>query len=237
MGLDLRNTSGAGRGRQGPTARALFSERPDDRRSAPGTGPSEEPLGAAVKSCGCKTRGLAPARVPFLQEMSVPGEHPGYRFSEFSGASHPGPGDEAPELQRDTRVYCTTRALRRHCAPMQKVFIFQEGFRPFAVDVIRKILESEPGFQDIRCLNVVAASIEATYGDDQDSTIVLLSEDLRRISLSQSTDAALHVAWTLQRHIADHLNIFEYSYSLDLLIKDFVDVDSLRAAIDDAYGG
>jgi hypothetical protein len=115
---------------------------------------------------------------------------------------------------------------------MQSLLLFNSDERPFAVDAIHSIFQSESGFQDVRFNEPGGAVVEAVYVELQDWTIVRLSGNRETISLSGTTDAALRAALILQRHLLTPLRIIDSDYAFDLVLSDFSSIDALRRAID-----
>ncbi len=117
---------------------------------------------------------------------------------------------------------------------MQWFLLYTQDSRPFAVDAIQQIFQSENRFYDVRFNEPGGAAIEADYVEENDSTIVRLSGNLETMSLSGTSDAALRVALILQRRLQAPLRIIDLDYSFDLALEDFRTVEELRTAIDDA---
>ena len=120
---------------------------------------------------------------------------------------------------------------------MQNLLVFYPDDRSFAVEAIERIFQSESGFRDVRFNEPGGALIEAIYVEDQDSTIVRLSGNRKTVSLSGQTDAALHAALILQKHLQGPIRIIDWDYAFDLVLSDFKDIEELRTAIDDAQAG
>ena len=74
---------------------------------------------------------------------------------------------------------------------MHNTLLFNADERPFEFASIRRIFQSEPGFRDVRFNEPGGRGLEAHYVEHKDRTIVGLSGDRNRISLSGTSDAAL----------------------------------------------
>ncbi len=117
---------------------------------------------------------------------------------------------------------------------MQSLLLFNTDKRPFTVEAIQRIFKSVPGFGEIRYNTPVGTPIEANYVEDDDFTLVDLSVECDTISISGTTNAALRAALILQRHLDAPLRIIDLDYSFDLVLRNFSNVEELRAAIDEA---
>ena len=117
---------------------------------------------------------------------------------------------------------------------MQSLLLINSDTQPFSVDAIQHIFQSVREFVEVRYDTPVGTPIEADYVEGQDFTMVDLSPDYKAISISGTTDAALRAALIMQRHLGVPLRIIDLDYSFDLLLRDFSNVDELRAAIDEA---
>jgi hypothetical protein len=120
---------------------------------------------------------------------------------------------------------------------MQMLILFNSDHRPFDRQQIHDIFRSESKFHEVRFNTPGGSTIEADYVDGQDSTIVRLSDDLETLSLSGQTDAALHAAMILQRHLQGTIRIIDLDYAFDLSLADFQTIDELRAAVENAQAG
>jgi len=117
---------------------------------------------------------------------------------------------------------------------MHNIMLFNADDRPFDVASINRIFQSENGFHDVRFNEPGGAVIEADYVEPDDSTIVGLSGNRNRISLSGTSDATFHAALILQRNLETPLRIIDTEYSFDLILRDYPDAETLRAAIANA---
>jgi hypothetical protein len=117
---------------------------------------------------------------------------------------------------------------------MQSILLFNQDDRPFELEAIQRVFQTEIGFRDIRLNEPGGAIIEADYIEPEDWTIVGLSGSRKSISLSGTTDAALRAAFTLQRNLGTPLRIIDSDYSFDLVLQNYSTVDELRAAIESA---
>lgn len=138
-----------------------------------------------------------------------------------------------PPLADEEWPFAATPA-RNGNSTMQWFLLYTQDSRPFAVDAIQQIFQSENRFYDVRFNEPGGAAIEADYVEENDSTIVRLSGNLETMSLSGTSDAALRVALILQRRLQAPLRIIDLDYSFDLALEDFRTVEELRTAIDDA---
>jgi len=120
---------------------------------------------------------------------------------------------------------------------MQSLLVFNSDDRPFAVEPVAHILQSENGFRDMRFNEPGGAAIEAVYDQIDDYTIVRLTGDRETISLSGTTDAALRAVLILQRRLPGPLRIIDTDYSFDLALGGFASIEELRAAINSAHAG
>jgi hypothetical protein len=117
---------------------------------------------------------------------------------------------------------------------MHDILLFNPDDRPFDADVIERIFQSENGFRDVRFNEPGGDVIEADFVEPEDWTIVGLSGNRNRISLSGTSDAALRAALILQRNLDTPLRIVDTDYSFDLILRDFQTTEELRAAIQNA---
>jgi hypothetical protein len=117
---------------------------------------------------------------------------------------------------------------------MHNIMLFNPDFQPFELAAIQRVFQSENGFRDVRFNEPGGAVIEADYVEPDASTIVRLSGDRRRISLSGTSDATLRAALILQRNLDMPLRIIDTAYSFDLILRDYPSIEQLRTAIANA---
>ena len=117
---------------------------------------------------------------------------------------------------------------------MHNILLFNSDERPFEVEAIERIFHLENGFRDVRFNEPGGAVVEADYVESEDWTIVRLSGNRNRISLSGTSDVALRAALILQRHLQVPLRVVDTDYSFDLVLSDFTSLEELQAAIDRA---
>jgi hypothetical protein len=117
---------------------------------------------------------------------------------------------------------------------MRNFLLLKSDELPFDLAAVQGIFHWERGFWNVRFDEPGGAVIEADYVQAEDWTIISLSKDLSRISLSGTSDAALRAALILQTHITLPLRIIDTDYSFDLALQDYSNVEELRAAIDKA---
>ncbi len=117
---------------------------------------------------------------------------------------------------------------------MTNILLLRIDERPFDVAAVAHIFSTQSGFRDVRFEEPGGAAVEADYTEPEDWTIVSLSENPSRISLSGTSDAALRAALILQTHLKVPLRIFDTNYSFDLMLQNYATVDELRAAIESA---
>jgi hypothetical protein len=117
---------------------------------------------------------------------------------------------------------------------MHSILLFNPDNRPFEAAVIELVFQSEPGFRDVRFNEPGGAYIEAEYVLGDYKTIARLSENCDTISLSGTSDAALHAALILQSNLHSPLRMVDTDYSFDLILRDIPDIETLRIAIQSA---
>jgi hypothetical protein len=118
---------------------------------------------------------------------------------------------------------------------MHNILLFNADGGQFDFTTINRVFQSANGFRDVRFDEPGGRVIEADYGNPDDSTIIGLSGDLKRISLSGTSDAALRAALILQQNLAVPLRMVDTEYSFDLTFQNISDVEELRNAIDEAH--
>jgi hypothetical protein len=117
---------------------------------------------------------------------------------------------------------------------MQNTLLFNSDMRPFEVEAIERVFQLEEGFVQVRYSTPIGTPIEADFVEGQDSTIVRLSGNRNRISLSGTSDAALRAALILRKHLDTPLRMVDTDYSFDLILRDLMSLEELRSAIDKA---
>lgn len=117
---------------------------------------------------------------------------------------------------------------------MHSILLFNPDDRPFEAAVIERVFQTEPGFGDIRFNEPGGATIEAEYVLGDYRTIARLSDNRNTVSLSGTSDAALQAALILQNNLHTPLRMVDTDYSFDLMLSDIPDIETLRAAIQDA---
>ncbi|HEX4144829.1 MAG TPA: hypothetical protein VHY91_15100 [Pirellulales bacterium] len=120
---------------------------------------------------------------------------------------------------------------------MHNIMLFNADYRPFDVAAVRRILQSEGGFRDVRSNEEQGDLLEAQYVESDDWTFFRLSGSRKSISLSGTSDAALRAALILQRHTDTPLRISDTDNSFDLILRDYPNVEALRGAIANAQAG
>ena len=120
---------------------------------------------------------------------------------------------------------------------MHNILLFDPDDRPFEVAAIERVFRSERGFYDIRLNEPGGAYIEAEFTLGDYKTIARLGDDRSTISLSGTSDAALQAALILQNNLGTPLRMIDTEYSFDLILRGIPDVETLRAAIQNAQTG
>ena len=114
---------------------------------------------------------------------------------------------------------------------MQSILLLNPDDRPFEIEAIQHVFQSEPGFRDVRFNEPGGVGIEADYVEPEDWTIVGLCGSRKSISLSGTTDAALRAALILQKNLNTPLRMVDTDYSFDLILQNIPNVETLRNAI------
>ena len=117
---------------------------------------------------------------------------------------------------------------------MHSLLLFDLDGREIPVDALQRIFQSVTGFQRVRHNTPTGTPIEADYIDGQDFTTVGLDTKRETISIRGTSGAALSAAWILQRNLDVPLRMVDTDYSFDLILRDFSNIDELRAAIENA---
>ena len=117
---------------------------------------------------------------------------------------------------------------------MQSILLFRPDDRPFEIEALQQVFQSEPGFRDVRFNDPGGAAVEAEYIEPEFRTIVRLSGDYDTISLTGTSDAALRAALILQKNLGTPLRMVDTDYSFDLVLEGFSNVEEVRAAMEKA---
>jgi hypothetical protein len=115
---------------------------------------------------------------------------------------------------------------------MHNILLFKVDDQPFDVATIGHIFQTQCGFRDVRFNLPSGRVIEAEYGEADDSTIVGLSEDRETIFLRGTSDAALRAALIIQRNLDPLLRMIDTDHSFDLVLRDYPNIEQLRAAME-----
>ena len=115
---------------------------------------------------------------------------------------------------------------------MTSILLIRLDEMRFDIAAVTHFLSTHNGFQDLRVDEPGGAAVEAYYREAEDWTVVRLSEDAARISLSGSSNAALRAALILQNNLNVPMRMFDTNYSFDLVLDGLSSIEELRDAID-----
>lgn len=99
---------------------------------------------------------------------------------------------------------------------------------------IHALFEADTRFTDLRRNTPTGTLVEADFRIGDDYTTARLSQNGRRISLSDTSDAALSAALVIQSHLEIAMRIIDTDYTFDLSLSDYATLDALNAAIEEA---
>jgi hypothetical protein len=94
----------------------------------------------------------------------------------------------------------------------------------FELGAVHQLLQSIPGVYSLRQGDFVGSVLQGFFDFGGDTTIVELSEDTQRISLTGTGNAALQLALEIQGRSKRPLRAFDTSYTFDVPLDS---VDSL----------
>jgi hypothetical protein len=117
---------------------------------------------------------------------------------------------------------------------MQFLLLLRYDEKPFASEPVRRIIESDKDFEDVRLHSSEDSAIEAVYVNGDEHSIVRLSGGLTSITLSGESAAAQRAALLLQKHLPEPLRITDSDYSFDLNLSKYRSAEELQLAIDKA---
>ena len=114
---------------------------------------------------------------------------------------------------------------------MQFLILFRDDELPLSVKDVRSVLESNPGFSEVRVSSGGGSAAQATFSQGEDWTLVHLSDDLKAISLSRESSATLQAAYDLQSNLQVPLRLIDCDYTFDLHLWEYKSVAEISAAI------
>ena len=120
---------------------------------------------------------------------------------------------------------------------MNNLLLMHSGGEPFDAEALGRIFQSVQGFRDVRFDDPGGALVEADFHDSGGQTIVGLTNSRKGILLSGTSDVALRAALVLYRSLDKPLRIVDTSYSFDLSLADYSNIEELLAAIEATQTG
>ncbi len=108
---------------------------------------------------------------------------------------------------------------------------------PFDEAAVFKAITALPGLEKADREQRIDALLEAHIWHDKDATIVRLSEDRARLSLSGSSPAAFFAAFELGRRLGVPTRIVDSNYVIDVPIDEVASPEDLQSRYETASGG
>lgn len=114
---------------------------------------------------------------------------------------------------------------------MKTLLLFIGENQQFAPNQITSILPEIPGTYNLKLGNFVGSILECEFADQNDFTIIRLSDDLETISISGAIDAGLKIALEIQKRYPKAIRLIDSDYNFDLVLDQIGSVSELRQKI------
>src|SRR4051812_21871917 len=117
---------------------------------------------------------------------------------------------------------------------MQFLMLFNPDFSPFEPRVVARALRSCPEFKNTRIGTPIGTLIECEYNESDEWTIIRLSENAERISLTGVSNASLRAALLIQKSLGIPLRMVNDDNTFDLTFSDIETLEDLESAMNNA---
>lgn len=111
---------------------------------------------------------------------------------------------------------------------MKTLLLFIGEDEKFDASQIASILPEIPGTHNLKQGNFVGSILECEFADENDFTIIRLSDDLETISIYGNGDASLKIALSIQKLYPKPIRLIDSEYSFDLVLEKIESVSELR---------
>ncbi len=114
---------------------------------------------------------------------------------------------------------------------MNILILFIGENKKFDENKILSILQDIPGIQNLREGNFVGSILECEFSEEDDFTLIRLSDDLETISISGIGDASLKIALEIQKRYPRAIRVVDSNYNFELVIEEMESVNEFRQRI------
>lgn len=111
---------------------------------------------------------------------------------------------------------------------MKTLLLFIGEAEKFNLNEVAEIFPKIPNIQNLKQGDFVGSILECEFSDNNDYTIIRLSDDLETISIDGDGDASLKIALEIQKHYPQNLRLIDSNYSFDIELDKINSVSQLR---------
>ena len=111
---------------------------------------------------------------------------------------------------------------------MKTLLLFIGKNEQFAPHQIASILQEIQGTNNLKEGNFVGSILECEFVDENDFTLIRLSDDLDTITISGMGNASLKISLEIQRRYPKPIRLIDSDYSFDLVLEKIISVSELR---------
>ncbi|WP_199246184.1 hypothetical protein [[Phormidium] sp. ETS-05] len=111
---------------------------------------------------------------------------------------------------------------------MKTLLLFIGEAEKFNLNEVGEIFTKIPNIQNLKQGDFIGSILECEFSDNNDYTIIRLSDDLETISIDGDGDASLKIALEIQKHYPQNLRLIDSNYSFDIELDKIKSVGQLR---------
>lgn len=111
---------------------------------------------------------------------------------------------------------------------MKTLLLFIGEAEKFNLNEVAEVFPKIPNIQNLKQGDFVGSILECEFSDNNDYTIIRLSDDLETISIDGDGDASLKIALEIQKNYPQNLRLIDSNYSFDIELDKIKSVSQLR---------
>jgi hypothetical protein len=114
---------------------------------------------------------------------------------------------------------------------MKTLLLFLSKNEQFDPQEIALILQEIPGTNNLKEGKFVGSILECEFSDENDFTLIRLSDDLETITISGMGNASLKISLEIQKRYPKPIRLIDSDYTFDLRLEKIISVSELRQKI------
>ncbi len=111
---------------------------------------------------------------------------------------------------------------------MKTLLLFLSKNEQFYTPEIALILQEIPGTNNLKEGNFVGSILECEFSDENDFTLIRLSDDLETITISGMGNASLKISLEIQKRYPKPIRLIDSDYTFDLVLEKIGSMSELR---------